>query len=906
MADQYTLELDTKLAEIAATTNYGSGTTVEMGRTAAKAGYDVHFLFRRDLSGLGEGKEAGSDVVSAYLKLYVELVSGNPESSTFPLYRCLRNTVEGEATWTIYSTGNNWGTAGGLGSGTDFDSGDSASFTGPSGTGWLSIDITDWIKDILDNHSGDANGIIHSPEVNSRYFRIRTKEYAGTDYDPYIEVEWAAAGEHYRDVAGSLTPTGALKVKVPKAFVGTLSFQGSVVKARNIQVSAAFDDGDIWDPSGYGALGDLANVGHYAGVPYSSWFRFAGVPLGASLLEGVFIKLKAAVSASNTVCRLRIYGEAADDPSYPTSYADYWARTRTQAYVNWEPDAWTSGEWYGLDVDIKAIVNELMARPGWVAGNAMQFFIQDNGSDTSAVRYWSTWNSAPANAPVLRIIYGLGWISLAGTLASAGALAMVLTAKKAVGGALGSTGAVAKAVEWSRTLVGVLAPSGTVTSATTWARSLAGTLAMAGGLVRLVSHSFAGVVTSAGALIVGVGKSVGGVLTFAGSVLRKVSTFPTGILAPAGYLAPKLLTEVAYKSLVGVLTSSGALVRKISKRRFVGRITSIVGTLGTAATWSRTLSGTLSSSGAVVAKGGVVLGGTLTSAGGLVVQVGKMLSGTLTSSGILSTIVTRYRSLAGTMASAGSLTAVKFVGTYYRTFTGIITPSGTLVRKTLIGLTGTLSSNGVVTTVATWARSLAGAMSSAGALTKRFIKGLLWGSLAPTGALAVTAETVKALSGVLTSAGALATTLYKFITPVSIGGTLTPTGALISVRVTLQSIAGTLTSAGAVATQFVTGKAIGGTLAMAGSLVSVASKILGGVLAPVGVLRRMTTVSLAGVLGFAGRVYLGVAGRGRLLPGRASARSVTRPGASAETTTMPPGVAEGDTVPGASAEEIQE
>jgi hypothetical protein len=54
----------------------------------------------------------GVTVTGATLSLYEYFASGGTFSVSVNAHRVLRAWVEGETTWTIYSTGNNWGTAG--------------------------------------------------------------------------------------------------------------------------------------------------------------------------------------------------------------------------------------------------------------------------------------------------------------------------------------------------------------------------------------------------------------------------------------------------------------------------------------------------------------------------------------------------------------------------------------------------------------------------------------------------------------------------------------------------------------------------------------------------------------------------------------------------------------------------
>ena len=63
---------------------------------------------------------AGQTFISATLNIMPQAdVSSN--ARTLSVARCLRAVVAAQITWNVYSTGNNWGTAGGSNSSTDYD-----------------------------------------------------------------------------------------------------------------------------------------------------------------------------------------------------------------------------------------------------------------------------------------------------------------------------------------------------------------------------------------------------------------------------------------------------------------------------------------------------------------------------------------------------------------------------------------------------------------------------------------------------------------------------------------------------------------------------------------------------------------------------------------------------------------
>ena len=87
-----------------------------------------------------------------------------------------------------------------------------------------------------------------------------------------------------------------------------------------------------------------------------------------------------------------VYGEDIDDATEYTSYSQLDSATRTTANVTFEeggvwtgPSTWTPDHAAGspYEIDVTAIVQEVVNRSGWASGNAIQFFYDESGSDYS-------------------------------------------------------------------------------------------------------------------------------------------------------------------------------------------------------------------------------------------------------------------------------------------------------------------------------------------------------------------------------------------------------------------------------------------------------------------------------------------------------------------------------------------
>lgn len=173
-----------------------------------------------------------------------------------------------------------------------------------------------------------------------------------------------------------------------------------------IQIAASGNDGFVYDPGNhYEPAFSCDYIGKSSGNVTSGWLRFLNVTIPAgSTITSVVIRHKADSNLSGTTCKCKIYGEDADNPNAPTSYANYWAKTRTSNYSSWTVGAWTAGSSYD-SVDIAAVVQEIIDRPGWASGNAIQLFEQDDGSDNNAVRTGYSYDASATDCARLEITY---------------------------------------------------------------------------------------------------------------------------------------------------------------------------------------------------------------------------------------------------------------------------------------------------------------------------------------------------------------------------------------------------------------------------------------------------------------------------------------------------------------------
>lgn len=112
--DDYAGFVDTFISEGSATTNFGSASYMEVNKYTS-GGWNMGLVKATGIASL-----PATAVISA-VSLYVRVNAADLADGTYVISakRLLRNWVTAEATWNIWSTSNNWTTAGAQGNGTD-------------------------------------------------------------------------------------------------------------------------------------------------------------------------------------------------------------------------------------------------------------------------------------------------------------------------------------------------------------------------------------------------------------------------------------------------------------------------------------------------------------------------------------------------------------------------------------------------------------------------------------------------------------------------------------------------------------------------------------------------------------------------------------------------------------------
>lgn len=133
--------------------------------------------------------------------------------------------------------------------------------------------------------------------------------------------------------------------------------------------------GDVVDDS------DVVVYLGYAGISTIGAFRFVNVtiPSGATILTAK-VTIQHYGSASGTTVNVRIKGQSDSNPITFSTVADFDARTKTTAFIDWNnlPDMDADTDYD--TPDITSIIQEIIGIAGWASGNSLVLFFEDNGS----------------------------------------------------------------------------------------------------------------------------------------------------------------------------------------------------------------------------------------------------------------------------------------------------------------------------------------------------------------------------------------------------------------------------------------------------------------------------------------------------------------------------------------------
>jgi hypothetical protein len=174
-----------------ATTNYGTNALLKVGTF----GISSH-IYTSALKFALTTIPASASILSATMSLYIAADNASGAQSVYA-YRCLRDWVEAQVTYNIYSTGNNWTSGGGLGSGTDYTTtgGALCAFTATQVNG----DEKQWnLKTLVEGWVSGANAnygvLLIQVAGTADYWDLHSSSSATAGYYPKLTVTYATPG----------------------------------------------------------------------------------------------------------------------------------------------------------------------------------------------------------------------------------------------------------------------------------------------------------------------------------------------------------------------------------------------------------------------------------------------------------------------------------------------------------------------------------------------------------------------------------------------------------------------------------------------------------------------------------------------------------------------------------------
>lgn len=160
-------------------------------------------------------------------------------------------------------------------------------------------------------------------------------------------------------------------------------------------------NGGTFDNSGTSMA--LGNTGTLSTTAAKGFLLFSSIAIPKNaVISTAYITFVAATTDSSTVCKVRIYAEAADNPTAPTTYGDLAGRSYSTAYASWTLAAQTAGTSY-QSASLVSVIQEQVNRAGWSSGNNIHLILPDDSSDNNAQRDEATFEHASYTEPRLYV-----------------------------------------------------------------------------------------------------------------------------------------------------------------------------------------------------------------------------------------------------------------------------------------------------------------------------------------------------------------------------------------------------------------------------------------------------------------------------------------------------------------------
>lgn len=187
---------DTGIASGTPTSNLSAASTYSLSSSPEQSTYARGVLMRFDLSSL----PVGAKVTTAALRLVASSAGGGESSSTYLAARKMKRAyVFAQATWNVYSTGNNWGTAGARG---DADRGrpvyGAAQVAAATDGTVYTLDIAPLIQEALDLGQTTVAILVQTPSgtANQNSFALHSSRASDAAKRPKLTVDYSGTAPY--------------------------------------------------------------------------------------------------------------------------------------------------------------------------------------------------------------------------------------------------------------------------------------------------------------------------------------------------------------------------------------------------------------------------------------------------------------------------------------------------------------------------------------------------------------------------------------------------------------------------------------------------------------------------------------------------------------------------------------
>jgi hypothetical protein len=240
------------------TANFGLETSINIDTNTGNG--PRRSILKFDFSALPDGAVISAATLGLY---YYNYPYTDPVGRTYWAYELTQPAwVETQATWNIYSTGNNWTAAGG-----DYTTGSGASLAVPAAYGWMNWNVLNLAQHFQSTHSKVAHFLMKDGTEGGDVYRTLyySREYTtDTTLRPKLIITYTAPTNYPRAVAGAVGWVGgtvkrlaSAKRKITGAIYDSLRTQKDILEnlipdphraVKNMEsLSQAFKGGQGWE-----------------------------------------------------------------------------------------------------------------------------------------------------------------------------------------------------------------------------------------------------------------------------------------------------------------------------------------------------------------------------------------------------------------------------------------------------------------------------------------------------------------------------------------------------------------------------------------------------------------------------------------------------------------------------------